>query len=107
MGVWPIVHIQSFMAVTGPKTDLWLVKTVGVLITAIGLGLIHSAKQNAVTRSVAIIGATSAGFLAVIDVIYVLNNTISQVYLADAAIEVMIVIAWIMLFKNVKRGIFH
>jgi hypothetical protein len=22
-GVWPIVHLPSFLAVTGPKTDLW------------------------------------------------------------------------------------
>src|SRR3712207_8811708 len=27
---------RSFQAVTGPKTDLWLVKTVGVLVIAIG-----------------------------------------------------------------------
>ena len=32
-GVWPIVHMRSFLAVTGPKTDLWLVKTIGVLVT--------------------------------------------------------------------------
>ena len=22
-GVWPIVHMPSFLRVTGPKTDLW------------------------------------------------------------------------------------
>jgi 8-oxo-dGTP pyrophosphatase MutT (NUDIX family) len=35
-GIWPLLHIQSFQSVTGPKTDLWLVKTAGVLITVIG-----------------------------------------------------------------------
>src|SRR5215213_7149555 len=28
-GVWPFVSIRSFEAVTGPKVDRWLVKTVG------------------------------------------------------------------------------
>jgi hypothetical protein len=35
-GLWPLVHLQSFLTVTGPKTDLWLVKTLGVLISVIG-----------------------------------------------------------------------
>jgi hypothetical protein len=30
--LWGLFHIESFMAVTGPKTDVWLVKTVSVLI---------------------------------------------------------------------------
>ena len=39
-GVWPLIDIVSFQVVTGPKTDLWLVKTVGVLVTVIGLGYV-------------------------------------------------------------------
>ena len=31
-GLWPVVHLPSFIAVTGPKRDLWLVRTVGLLI---------------------------------------------------------------------------
>src|SRR5947208_2053294 len=38
-GLWPILHIRSFMKVTGPKQDLWLVRTVGVLVTVIGMSL--------------------------------------------------------------------
>ena len=28
-GLWPIVHRSSFERATGPKTDFWLVRTVG------------------------------------------------------------------------------
>ena len=35
-GVWPIVHLRSFEAVTGPKLEGWLVKTVGALIAVVG-----------------------------------------------------------------------
>lgn len=28
-GLWPILNIRSFLRVTGPKSDLWLVKTWG------------------------------------------------------------------------------
>ena len=35
-GVWALADIDSFQAVTGPKVNEWLVKTVGVLVTVIG-----------------------------------------------------------------------
>jgi hypothetical protein len=31
-GLWPILWMRSFEAVTGPKQDHWLVKTVGALV---------------------------------------------------------------------------
>ena len=34
-GIWPLLHLASFMRVTGPKTDRWLVKTVGALVAVL------------------------------------------------------------------------
>ena len=31
-GLWPLMHMPSFEAVTDPKEDKWLVRTVGVLV---------------------------------------------------------------------------
>jgi len=45
-GVWPLVNISSFQLVTGPKTDLWLVKTVGVLVTVISVTLLIAAYRQ-------------------------------------------------------------
>ncbi len=28
-GLWPLISLRTFTLVTGPKVDLWLVKTVG------------------------------------------------------------------------------
>ena len=36
-GIWPVADITSFMEVTGSKTDIWLVKTVAVLLFAISV----------------------------------------------------------------------
>jgi hypothetical protein len=33
--IWPLADIESFMLVTGRKTDIWLVKTVSVLLLAV------------------------------------------------------------------------
>jgi len=35
-GIWPLLSMRTFEAVTGPKVDRWLVKTVGVLVAVIG-----------------------------------------------------------------------
>lgn len=38
-GVWPLLHRRSFEAVTGPKKEFWLVRTVGGLAAATGASL--------------------------------------------------------------------
>ena len=89
-GVWPLLHMRSFLAVTGPKTDLWLVETVGVLVAAIGAGLLLSAARGAQAIELALIAVLAALGLAAIDVIYVTRGVIAKIYLADAALEALI-----------------
>jgi hypothetical protein len=89
-GLWPVVHISSFMSVTGPKTDIWLVKMVGLLTTAIAITLLSSYKNSSYTTK--FLSITSALAYFSIDVFYYLNGTISAVYLVDAGIEVLIIL---------------
>jgi hypothetical protein len=112
-GVWPILHIRSFEAVSGKKTDYlvtgresdhWLVNTVGVLIAVIGVTLIVAAWRRAVFSEIALLGFLSAMALAAVDVIYVARRTILPIYLADAAIELLIGGAWVFLAIANKRG---
>ena len=93
-GVWALVDLDSFMAVTGPKTDHWLVKTVGVLVTVIGAVLLLAWRSGRVTGEVVLLAVGSALALAAIDVIYVSNGTISPIYLLDAAAEVALAGGW-------------
>jgi hypothetical protein len=94
-GLWPIVHIRSFMAVTGPKTDIWLVKTVGVLIIAIAIPLLTSALHHKITIDIRLLAILSSLGLTAIDVIYVAKKVISKIYLLDAVAEMMLIIAWL------------
>lgn len=95
-GVWPIVSIGTFQAVTGPKTDLWLVKTVGAVIAVIGSVLLLAAWRGEVTESIAMLAAGSAAALAAVDINYSLKGVISKIYLADAAVEIPIVVLWLL-----------
>lgn len=100
-GIWPILHMDSFIAVTGPKVDLWLVRTVGMLIFIIGTGIFAAGIRKQVNISNIIIAAGAAFGLMVVDVTYVWLNVISPIYLLDAVVELILVILWITLvFKS-------
>ncbi|CAN5449566.1 hypothetical protein BH23BAC3_BH23BAC3_25320 [soil metagenome] len=100
-GIWPILHMDSFIAVTGPKADLWLVRTVGMLIFFIGAGILTAGIRKQISISIIIIAAGAAFGLMVIDVTYVWLNVISPIYLLDAVIELTLVVLWITLvFKS-------
>lgn len=95
-GIWPLLSIDTFMQVTGPKTDTWLVKTVGVLVTVIGAALINAGLWIDFSPEVLIIAIGSALGLMLIDIIYVLKKVISKIYLLDAAAELVLVIGWLL-----------
>lgn len=93
-GAWPLVHMGSFLLVTGPKTDLWLVRTVAVLVLAIGLALLLAAWRLRVGLQAALLAVSTALGLATIEIVHVLDGTISPIYAADAAVEIALSIAW-------------
>ena len=93
-GVWPLVSIETFMMVTGPKTDLWLVRTVGVLIAFVAGSLLVSACRRVTTSETVVLAVGTALALTAIDVIYVSLGTIDKIYLLDAAAELALVAWW-------------
>lgn len=93
-GLWPIVHMRSFEAVTGPKMDKWLVRTLGGLITAVGATLIVGGLERRPSRALRVLGIGSALALGAADVIYASRRRISKVYLGDAAAEGALVTGW-------------
>lgn len=94
-GIWPLVHNASFMRVTGPKTDVWLLRTVAGLLVATGLRLGLAGRRCRFTLELAVIAARQALALATVDVVYPLIGRISPVYLLDALPELALVTLWI------------
>jgi hypothetical protein len=95
-GIWPILHMGSFLRVTGPKTDLWLVKTVGMILAVIGLVLIIAQFNAEINTSILILAIGSALSLALVEFIYVARRVISLIYLGDAFIELLLIAWWIL-----------
>jgi hypothetical protein len=94
-GIWPIFSMRSFMAVTGPKTDQWLVKTVGLLIVVIGATIGVATWRESLTPEIVVLAVGSAAMLTVVDVAYSLKGRISKIYLLDAIAEVVLIVGWL------------
>jgi hypothetical protein len=112
-GVWPLVSIETFQIVTGYKTDNlvtgreadhWLVMTVGVLVTAIALTLLVAAWRGKYPVEMVVLAVTSSLGLIGLDVIYVAREVIPPIYLADAALEIVLIAAWILALVRRPSG---
>lgn len=93
-GLWPLLQIESFVAVTGPKTDLWLVYTVGVIATVIGATLFTAVWMGRVLPEIVVLAVGTALAFAAIDIIFVSRGVIDSIYLADAVMELLFVCWW-------------
>lgn len=94
-GIWPIFSIGTFQEITGPKNDLWLVKTVGVLISVIGAALLLAGYKGKIVPSTILLAVGSAVVLTGVDVIYVTKRIIAPIYLLDAFVELLLIAWWL------------
>jgi hypothetical protein len=103
--LWPIVHIKSFMEVTGYKTDIWLVKTVGALLIPVAVCLLSNLFIRTDPRPAIILGSLTAIAFMCIDFYYVLADVISDIYLADAVVECIFLILWVCVTFKIKTNL--
>ncbi len=92
-GLWPLLHMRSFERVTGPKTDRWLVDTVGALVIANALALALGARRQPRSAETIALAVADALAFIVVDVLFVVRRRISPVYLADAALQAGLLLA--------------
>jgi len=99
-GLWPLVHMRSFEAVTGPKNDDWLVRMVGLLTVAIGGALWPRASTGAIPSQIRALAIGAAASYFAIDLVYSARRVISPIYLLDAVAETGLLLAHGFLWKK-------
>jgi hypothetical protein len=107
-GIWPLIGMASFMAVTGPKTDIWLVRTFSMQICAMGVFFCISAIKRDLSFNVLLLSILSAIGFIVADVYYVIKGVIDPIYLADAVVELIIaflVTSFILFRRKLEAGV--
>lgn len=103
-GVWSLVHLPSFEAVFGPKTDQWLVRTVAGLLLANGCSQLAASRRAGDVGAAAAVGIGTAATLATIDLVYAPSGRISKVYLLDAVLELGWIAIWVASIASKRRA---
>lgn len=94
--VWPMVHMRSFMSVSGYKADAWLVNTVSLLLLSICTSFVLAIRTE-VSEQVVVLSIATACAMIIIDVYYNMRGVIARTYLLDALIQGVFVVAWVLL----------
>jgi hypothetical protein len=102
-GAWPLISLDTFLSVTGPKTDLWLVRTVGALITLIAVVLLLAASRQDRWTEIGVLAIGSALVLLAVDVIHVTLQVIPPIYLMDAVVQLVLISWWLVLLTRRSR----
>ena len=92
-GTWAVVPRRSFEAVTGPKTDYWLVRTVGLLAAAIGGSLLVATREERPSREAVLLAAAAGTAFSTVDVVGVASHVLRPLYLGDAALHLALATA--------------
>lgn len=100
---WPIIDIKSFIAVTGPKNDLWLVKTVAALLISVSVTLGSFLFIKTDLRPAIILGASTSAAFIIVDFYYAISNVISDIYMADGLLETVFLLGWIIIIRKYKN----
>ena len=95
-GLWPLISVKTFQKVTGPKTDLWLVKTIAILVVVVGSVLVLAGFREAVSLEIRILAIESALGLSAVEMYYVMTQRISAIYLLDTFVEVAFAVFWVL-----------
>lgn len=94
-GIWAIAGRRSFEAITGPKTDYWLVRTVGGLLVAVGAVIGMAGARERITADIRRLAISTSGVLITVDVLATAIGRIRPVYLLDAATNLVLIGGWL------------
>ena len=83
-----------FEAISGRKTDYWLVRTVASLLTVVGAAVGWAGAKDRITPEIAALAVGSSAALTAIDVVYVGKRRISPVYLLDGVGNLLLIAGW-------------
>jgi hypothetical protein len=95
-GVWPLLSRRTFERVTGPKSDFWLVQTVGVVVAVVGVVLMMAGIRKRIMPEIGVLAVGNAAGLAGIDLVYSSKGRISPVYAVEATAEFALMVPWLL-----------
>lgn len=95
-GGWPLLSLATFEAVTGPKEEDWLVRSVALLLVVAGIILLRQ-RTAPIERSAVELALGTSLSLGAVAVISAAGGWVSPVYFADGTMHLLFAGAWAVL----------
>jgi len=94
-GAWAVTGKRTFEAVTGPKVDYWLVRTVGGLLSVTGAVLGLASIRKRLTPEIRLLAIGMSGVLASVSLVYSIKGRIRSIYLLDSVANLALSALWL------------
>ena len=93
-GAWPLASLKSFEAVTGPKRERWLIRSLATAMAVAGAALLSGARSRRVTPELALLANGMGLGFGLLELTNVIRGRIRRVYLGDVALQFAFAAAW-------------
>jgi heme A synthase len=94
--LWPLLAMDRFEDVTGPKHDEWLVRTVAGILLFLGALLLHDAfVRRQIDRGLRRMALGVSGVLALVALVSSIGGWISWLYFFDGLIHLTFTMGWV------------
>ena len=98
-----MLGMDAFEAVTGEKTEEWLVRTVAGILLFLGALLLHDAlRRKRIDRGLRLMACGVSGVLALVALVSSAAGWISWLYFVDGLAHLSFTVAWLLL--SLRRG---
>lgn len=93
--LWPLLYLENFIQVTGPKTDIWLVRAISFLLLPYAVfcfwtALVQRPVPQVLSGSMMLMGVSLAG----VEFYYATHRVISTLYELDAVLQILFAVWW-------------
>jgi hypothetical protein len=104
-GLWPLFRMGYIGDSGATDTDVWLAQSAGVMTLVVGATLCLAAYRRQGSMEVILLAFGSALGLTLLELIFVLQGRISEVYLIDSVIQVALVASWVYGWRTKERAL--
>ena len=102
-GLWPLLHLNSFLSITGSGADLWRSQPINLLILCVGLVLLRGSAEKSSKPATNILSVAAAFVLLIIDLYFPFSGVVSKLYVVDGILQFSCLVLWLCVL--IKRPI--
>jgi hypothetical protein len=100
VGLWPVVSIDSFTAISGLNSHLDVVRVIGMAWAALGAALLVFCRKTDIVPFLGIASTMAGSTLALAECIFVAMKILPPTFIVQVVCELAIGITWMRLFTQ-------